>query len=170
MPCGLRSRTRLHLLLCIIGAFVPLADGTARAQCTPIAATRLVIRSSEDDSKDRIKWVSQDPAVSFLINDPTHNDTTIELRDQDGVVLTAATSAASAAAWKSSGNPVRLWRYNGSQDPTNTDGIIRITSKANRVFFKGRGVDLSEIRAPLAYPLTGYRDDHRPQLRVDRRQ
>ena len=126
----------------------------AHAQCEAIEASKLTVKYDADrPEKNKLAWKSKERLVDLLIADPTAGDTTLELFDQDGLLLSATLAPASASGWKGSGNPVRKWKYRGKDDPANSDGVASIKSSPKSLAFKGRGADLAGLTAPLAWPL-----------------
>ena len=86
----------------------------AHAQCEAIEASKLTVKYDADrPEKNKLAWKSKERLVDLLIADPTAGDTTLELFDQDGLLLSATLAPASASGWKGSGNPVRKWKYRG---------------------------------------------------------
>ncbi len=123
-------------------------------QCVQVTGRKLDILSSIDDARDRITWDARDDAGRLLLPDPTAGTTTFELEDASGPVLNATLQEESAAGWRSSRVPPVRWTYSRRTDPASPDGVERVTSVPKKLFFKGKGPDLDEIRVPLIEPIT----------------
>lgn len=148
-PRCLSSLTTALLAIALL-----VAPVCALAQCEAIEATKLTVKYDADrPDKNKLQWKSKDRLVDLLIADPTAGDTTVELFDQDGLLLTATLGPGSTPGWKGSGNPVRKWKYRGKDDPSSSDGVDSIKSSDKSLAVKGRGADLVGLTAPLAWPL-----------------
>ncbi len=130
-----------------------VTPGRVLAQCTAVAGGNLKIKPATGNPRSRFDWKAKDKSVEFLIADPTTGTTTIELSAAGNVIASLVYDQASALAWRSSGNPVRLWKYKDRDDPSPVDGIEKIKSKANLFKVKGKQGIIDLIIAPLALPL-----------------
>ncbi len=146
-----RLYTAVWLTLILFSAGAPAA---ALSQCTPIDGGKLTIKPAAGNNKSKLTWKAKDKSVAFLIADPTVGATTIEFADNNTLSASIDYDAASAAAWRSSGNPVRIWRYKDRDDPSPIVGIHTIKSKENQFQLKGKEGIIDLIPAPLALPLT----------------
>jgi len=140
------------LVLC--GGFCGGTAAVAGAQCTGIDGHKLIIRSAQGNRRSKLNWKARDNNASFLISDPSQGTTSIDILADGVSVLALSFPAASAPAWKSSGNPVRQWKYNARNDPAPTAGIDRVNSRGNRFQLKGSEGVIDSIVAPLALPIT----------------
>lgn len=125
----------------------------AFAQCTEIDAGRLKLKPVSGAAGSKLVWTAKDKARAFLIADPTAGTTSVEIW-AGGVAAPALTyGPASASAWRSSGRPVRLWKYGARHDPSPIDGIGTIRSKAHQFQIRGGGGVIDSLPAPLPLPL-----------------
>lgn len=136
-----------------LATFLALPAAATEMLCTAIPATRLKITASEHEGREKIIWKSRVPGGSIQIDDPATADVKIELLDADGLVLSANLPAGSDG-WQSRGTPASSWTYSSRLDPQQSEGVQRIKTQDSQIDFRGKGVDLNEIRAPLPLPLT----------------
>lgn len=125
----------------------------ASAQCTPIDGGKLKIKPAAGNTRSRFDWKAKDKSVDFLIADPTVGTTTVEMLVGGSPVTSIVYGPASAPAWRSSGNPIRAWKYKDRDDPSPVDGIEKIKSKATQFKVKGKQGIIDLITAPLALPI-----------------
>ncbi len=140
------------LVLC--GGFCGGMPTAAAARCTGIDGRKLIIRSAQDNRRSKFDWKAHDNNASFLISDPSQGTTSIDILADGVSVLALSFPATSEPAWKSSGNPVRQWKYDARHDPAPTVGIDRVKSRGNRFQLKGSEGVVDSIIAPLALPIT----------------
>ncbi len=131
-----------------------VAGGQVSAQCVPIGGGKLKIKPAADNVHSRFSWKAKDKSLDFLIADPTSGTTTVQMLVAGTVAATIAFDQSAAPAWRSSGNPVRAWRYRYRNDPSPIDGIEKIKSKEHSFQLKGKDGIIDLVAAPLALPVS----------------
>ncbi len=149
--------TRLTLLctavLLGLAALAAASPNRAYAQCTPIDGGKLKIKPAAGNTRSRFDWKAKDKSLDFLIADPTVGTTTVEMLIGGSPVTSIVYTPTSAPGWRSSGSPIRMWKYKDRNDPTPIAGIEKVKSKANQFKVKGKQGIVDLITAPLALPL-----------------
>jgi hypothetical protein len=140
-------------LLCA-ALLVPATSGQAGAQCTAIDGGKLKIKPAAGNSRSKLSWKAKDKSVEFLIADPTVGTTTIEMVAAGTVLASLGYGPVSAAAWRSGGTPLRIWKYKDKDDPSPIDGVQKIISKSNLFKLRGKQGIIDLLTAPLALPVT----------------
>jgi hypothetical protein len=128
-------------------------SGDALAQCIPIQSGKLKIKPAAGNARSRLAWKAKDKSLEFLIADPKVGTTTVELSTSGTVLSTLTYDSASAPAWRSSGNPIRMWKYRDADDPSPIGGIESIKSKHSQFQLKGAEGVIDLLVAPLALPI-----------------
>ncbi len=146
------SFVALVAILCVSPGLC--AGDRALAQCAPIVGGKLKIKPAAGNVRSRFDWKAKDKSLDFLIADPTSGTTTVELSAGGSVVATIAYGPSAAPAWRSSGTPIRTWKYKYRDDPSPIDGIEKLKSKANLFKVKGKEGIVDLLTAPLALPIT----------------
>ncbi|MBC8149530.1 MAG: hypothetical protein H8E96_07625, partial [Verrucomicrobiaceae bacterium] len=147
---------RLFSTVALAAVFVLglVAGDQATARCVPIGGGKLKIRPAAGNVHSRFSWKAKDKSLDFLIADPTSGTTTVQMLVAGTVAATIAFDQTAAAAWRSSGNPVRAWGYKDRDDPSPIDGIEKIKSKEHSFQLKGKDGIIDLLTAPLALPIS----------------
>ncbi len=121
--------------------------------CVAVGGGRLTINPAAGNRRSKLTWKAKDKTLELLVADPRRGPTTVELLAGGSPVLTLQLTEASAAAWRSSGDPVRKWTYRGRDDPAGPDGLRTMKSRETRFVLKAREGIVDTISAPLALPI-----------------
>ncbi len=133
--------------------FLPITNGSAKAQCTSIDGGVLKIKPAIGGRQGRLSWRAKEKGGNFLIADPRNGSTTLDLSIAGNPVASFTYGAASAGAWRSSGTPPRAFSYKAKNDPVAVPGIDTIRSRRTSFQVKGKGGVIDQVVAPMQLPI-----------------